>query len=801
MILGKFHSDTGIKEESLKSHTDGVLDALSEFFELSDEKLNIFLSNKLIKEYNPNITKQKLKDQLFFMCYFHDAGKATVEFQKKNEFRTFKAYHALYALILVNSIDEFNFYSKVQNSRYDLSLGWGASISRTEESETRSIHFNPIVLAILSHHSTLKQSLYDGLTPEEFAFNWVDEALVFLENYQTEYCKFFNVADCPYKLNLNLDTSNLKKVLEKLKNTIKLFQEDSEYTRYVYGFFNGILCFCDWKSSSQCHLISYKEIPNRYWSEMPTEKLLINAIRSKFRGWKSFQIQLASMNDSVIVEIPTGEGKTEGSILWAMNNLRSRSNKVIYTLPTQTTSNKLYYRLKTIFGSENVGIVHGSSEIIYQDEYPDLNDFLSNKLYQKIFAKPVTVSTLDSFLKYFLNLGRWPMATVQFYGATLIIDEVHAYDYKLIGFLSTTLSLLKEYGIRTCIMSASIPSPVKKRLFNNSGNFELITQKDLFDKTNVNIERVDSTIFDAANSIILDYKSGKNVIVVCNTVAKSQEIFLKLKESVIEIILYNSAFTKADRKIKEHEIYARLGIESPSERFEDVYNKNFILVATQVVEMSLDVDFDVMYTEIAPIDALIQRFGRVNRNKQRDPQTSYVKIFKVEYMKDRNNREFYIYPIPLIELTDKVLEDGVFTLGTYATWLEKVYVEYDTNFSILYEPKYIEGLNKYRDRVLNESFGVFQYASEKYDLRDIDESQQTVEIIPYDDLTVENSFENSVPITRFLFDRLSQEGLQVEKKDYKQGRYYDRFKVSYSYEIGILRDTKTLLEKSNTCIY
>ena len=151
------------------------------------------------------------------------------------------------------------------------------------------------------------------------------------------------------------------------------------------------------------------------------------------------------------MEIPTGEGKTEASLLWAIHNLANQNSKIIYTLPTATTSNKLYERVTNIFDKKFSGLIHGSAKIYLEKKYELENgkvddEFKSDFLLQKSFNKPITVSTIDGLLKYFINIGRFNIATKNFLNSTIIIDEVHSYDLKLLGFLKRFIELSLSFS-------------------------------------------------------------------------------------------------------------------------------------------------------------------------------------------------------------------------------------------------------------------------------------------------------------------------------------------------------------------
>ena len=271
-----------------------------------------------------------------------------------------------------------------------------------------------------------------------------------------------------------------------------------------------------------------------------------------------------------------------------------------------------------------MGLIHSSAKFYlekrYEEENGEIDEFFkSDFLISKNFSKPITVSTIDSLLKHFINIGRFNIVTKNFLNSIVIIDEVHSYDFKLLGFLKRFLELCDEMNVKVCLMSATIPNKIKELL--NLNRFELITQKELFFKKANRIEKKECFLEDDIDLIVQNYKEGKKVLVIKNTVSAATKIFKKLKQSCKNIMLYHSTFRKIDRDKKEKLIFKKLEEK-----------KAFILVATQVVEISLDIDFDVMFSDNAPIDALIQRFGRVNRKK--NPQKiGIIYIYKVKNSK------------------------------------------------------------------------------------------------------------------------------------------------------------------------
>ena len=467
---------------------------------------------------------------------------------------------------------------------------------------------------------------------------------------------------------------------------------------------------------------------------------------------KDFQKKLSTIKKSVLVEIPTGEGKTEGALLWANNNILNKNTKIIYTLPTATTSNKLYERVIKIFDKNECALLHSSSKLYLEERYEEERDdiFKSEMIFSSTFNKPITVSTLDSLFKYFINLDRFNIATKNFLNSVIILDEIHSYDLKLMGFLKSFLEICEKLNIKVCLMSASIPKKIKELL--GLSRYLHITEDKLFEKKAIEIKKRDYFLDEDIDFILSEYKKGKKVLVIRNTIKKSQETFDKLKEA--DVILYHSAFKKIDRSKKEEFIFRKLK-----------ENKPFILVATQVVEVSLDIDFDVMFSDLAPIDSLIQRFGRVNRKKS--DKKGEVFIYLVNNPKPY--RDF------ILDATYKFLEEGYFPIKKYNEWLDKVYNEIFANkvFQNEISRLFNEGYKKFKKEV--KRLKGIEKNDKFYDLRDIEYEKR--DYLIYDDFIqgkIDFKYTVSLPIwmeNKYLYNS----NLET---------FYKVLNINYSFEKG-----------------
>jgi len=738
-ILAKKRRDNKI--QTLQEHAQEVL---TEAIKLLDKDMLVFISKKT--GYN----QEKLKDLIFYAAYFHDIGKATVQFQNTINFNQ-RSYHSLYSASIVASISDFELSEK----------DW----------------VNLLFLVVLTHHSLYTPKLFSAVNENnKYQYKFYSaEAKEFFNMHKECYRKVFK-KECPYNfIYKEIELSELQRVIDNhLKDDVKHIH-DKEKFRLLYCYILGILNISDWIASSKFD----KNTPKISFKNIPTKKYLINSLKKSLKPREfipiKFQEILSKTKGSVLVEIPTGEGKTEGSYLWAVNNLKGINNKIIYTLPTQTTSNKIYKRARYIF-KDYTGLVHGASRLylekIFTNEDGVVTIDLSNELlFSKVFSKPFTVSTIDSLLKYFINVGKYDIAMLNILNSLVIIDEVHSYDYKLMGFIKRFLEFAQAHNISVCIMSASIPSKIKEILGIN--DYPLIKDNRLFKKKANYIHRVNKSLEEDIDKIIENFNMGRNILIVRNTVKKSVETYKLLKEKGIkEIILYNANFKKYDRIKKENEIYKKLKSET-----------KFILVATQVVEVSLDIDFEILFTDIAPIDSLIQRFGRVNRKKQED---CYGNIFI--YSKT-DIKPYYDY---LLDISFNTIKDGLHEIEEYSNWLDIVYDKLfeDIKHKNEFEKLFNEGYQAY-EKYININEGISKF-NDTYELRNIEYSKK--DFILKDDYEKNiYKYENTVSLGSWLADR--KNGYLLAEKDIDKGKFHDVLNLDYDYEYGVVMPDKNDSER------
>jgi len=694
------------KFQTLEKHTLWVL----------KESMNLIDDNSLNKlSQLTGWDKNKIKDLIFFLLYFHDIGKATKEFQS-TILENKQSYHSLYSVFLLLGIkdNKDNFF--IKNFYYK--------------------DFDLLSAIILTHHSMFPKNYYEN----SFNFNFLEYYKDFFKklDYKKIY-KFLFKKDCIYDLNLNeitlLNKNTFKIYLKTLENKLKLLNKNENLNdkqkddlRLIYSYLLGILNQSDWLASARFsntyHSINFKEKPSKcdFIKKLP------------FSTLKPFQEKLSNTKGNVLVEISTGEGKTEGSLLWAINNIENKNSKIFYLLPTQVTSNKLYERIQNLFNKEKCGLIHSAAknylEKIYEKENGVIdNNFYSDFLLNKTFNKPITIATIDSLFKAFLNIDRYNITIKNFINSVIIIDELHVYDLKLMGFLKRFLEICKELNIKVCLMSASVPNKIKEIL--SLKDYKIITDKQLFNKKANEIIKINDYLDNNISLIINEFKKGKNVLIIRNTIKLTKETYEKLQKFGIrkeQMILFNSEFKKMDKIKKENLIFKKLNS-----------SENFILIATQIVEISLDIDFDIEFTDNAPIDALIQRFGRTNRKKE-EKRKGKIYIFK--------ERKHFPYNETILNLTFKTIKNGYFEINEYNKWLNIIYenlfkndIKTKKDIQILFD----EGYKIYNNTLKNTN--ILEKSKENYELRNIEINK--IDFLLYKDYinnNISNDYTISLPI-------------------------------------------------------
>lgn len=471
------------------------------------------------------------------------------------------------------------------------------------------------LFAIFSHHKSLTDNLFQQdslrtlILPEP---DFLSAKEVFLARSQA--------AGIPFLLGQKDQSDKIPRVtLGVLHNLFfnrilnHLPEKFTALHRKEYIFLKAMLNIADWTASAHRTLPLGWTFSSDLLQVKIIQKLLDEG--KPVDEFKFKEFQLASYRPgSLLAVAPTGSGKTEAALIWASQ--KKVFEKIIYLLPTRVTSNAIYQRLIKYFDKEMCAVVH-SSALFFQKEIDDNFDD-KGYLLDKTFFKEVSVCTVDQVLTQGFNLGFWEIKTFHLLKAKVIIDEIHLYEPYTLGLIITTIQFLQlEFKAEFFIMTATMPQKLLNLLQKtlNISEANIIRDTKLLDESR-NIFEVRETEANGIEKEVKEWLSmRKKVLVVVNTVDEAIRLYENYKAYTKNIMCYHSRFIQLDRQEKEQEILRR-----------EKTGEAFLLVATQVVEVSLDIDFDILFTENAPMDAIIQRAGRVNRGRHK--KGSKVIVFR-----------------------------------------------------------------------------------------------------------------------------------------------------------------------------
>lgn len=361
------------------------------------------------------------------------------------------------------------------------------------------------------------------------------------------------------------------------------------------------------------------------------------------------QIAASKTLGNVILTAPTGSGKTETAMLWLRNQLNKvGQGRVFYILPFTASINAMFERLsneKEGLGNRMVGMLHGKvNAYLYENFFGEAGDLksLKSKINEakeqfKNLETPLKVSTPFQLLKHLFGLKGFEKGIFEWTGGHFIFDEIHAYEPEVTAQIIVLLEFLtQKMEAKIFIMTATLPSFLKRKIQIALGEkcAEIQAENQLYEEFQRHrLSLNEGLLIENFVKIQKELDDGNSVLVVCNTVDSSRLVYTHFHET--DSLLLHGRFTAKDR----NKIEKKLRDNPPR-----------LLIGTQAIEVSLDIDYDIIFTEPAPLDALIQRFGRVNRKRTKPPCTCHV-------FRDRNKNDKYVYEDSLIKRTLEVLEE------------------------------------------------------------------------------------------------------------------------------------------------
>lgn len=360
----------------------------------------------------------------------------------------------------------------------------------------------------------------------------------------------------------------------------------------------------------------------------------------------------------VFIEAPTGEGKTEAAWMLAKALMKKSGRYGCYfALPTQATSNQMYGRINkdwlSRFFSENSSqmmksiLIHSAAILHEEDKTYKITtgeednyaaeDWFKPK--KRGLLAPFAVGTVDQAFLSVMQTKHFYLRLFGLSSKVVIFDEVHAYDMYMSTIFERLLQWLSEMGTSVIMLSATLPLSKKRSLVKaytgtspelhsvypvisvaskakgySSESFQVseLNQKAL------NVKLIGFSPENLSSVCREKLEKGGCAAVICNTVKRAQDVYSHLKNEMksAEILLLHSRFLFSQRESLEKQVVEKFGKSAGNMR----PNKS-VLVATQIIEQSLDLDFDFMISDLAPVDLLIQRAGRIQRHERTRPVT------------------------------------------------------------------------------------------------------------------------------------------------------------------------------------
>ena len=584
--------------ETIMEHTENLISNLKNFFIIYSE---INVDKKL----------------LLLACIYHDLGKINKKFQSKlsGKRQNGELPHGLLSTSFIDSksLSENGFdKSDIKVLSYSVALHHERDLSEiSEEDFSSEIELMNIEADYFLKYLEKLQNIYFDYMNENIGEN-LKYSIFRIEN---EKVKLKKLSKKYYKLNGRIYSQDF--ILSE-KETFETFQK--------YVMLKGLLNKIDYAASSY--------IPVEEKNDFLEEKMnafLKNVLKkdNPENDWNELQkFMIHNQNKNVVVVAQTGYGKTEAGLLWIGNN------KGFFTLPLRVAINAIFDRVKNqivIEKPENrIGLLHSDFREIYiedikKKEKNNLEKIDNDELFMymdktKQLSLPLTVCTIDQLFDFVFRAPGFELKVATLSYSKVVIDEIQMYSTDLLAYLIYGLKYITDFGGKFAIMTATLPGIIIDLLKKEEIEF-VTTEPFINDKKRHNIKVLKNTI--NAEFIKENYKDNK-ILVACNTVKKSKQIYEDLKNLGIEckeLNLLHSRFIKKDRAEKEKEISE---FANPK-RFEENVKKerelkniceNGIWIGTQVVEASLDLDFDILITELSDLNGLFQRMGRCYRNRE-----------------------------------------------------------------------------------------------------------------------------------------------------------------------------------------
>lgn len=433
---------------------------------------------------------------------------------------------------------------------------------------------------------------------------------------------------------------------------------------YAVDYCNGLgLSFSQWKGvlMASDHFASALDKK----AEKEIKRLFIKPDLSFYnRKHELFPLSKINVDDGrkhTLVTAPTGAGKTDFL-------LRRCKGRVFYTLPFQASINAMYDRIKSDLKDTDAQIylLHAASNLKVKDGR------LEERIMQRHVGASVKVLTPHQMASIIYGIKGYEAMAIDLKGCDVILDEIHTYSDVIQAIVLRIIDVLIHLDCRVHIGTATMPSVLYEKILEKLGGikdvYEVRFDNCLLETFNRHIIHKVDSFEECLIAIETAVENRQKILIVCNQVKRSQEMYLRLKEQYpkVKTMLIHSRFKRGKRQ----------KLESQLKQVYNTMEEACIVISTQVVEVSLDISFDIMITECAPIDSMIQRFGRINRKRNCDTIGKYKPIYVIAPPTEKN--EALPYSLNVLQRSFDVLpNDALMQETEVQKMLDSVYPDID----------------------------------------------------------------------------------------------------------------------------
>ncbi len=497
-------------------------------------------------------------------------------------------------------------------------------------------HRDSLIEMIVSHHKSVKNDIGKaGLLDLEQLCDYEDFHLGNWEKWSTDAWEILTKLNIPYK------SISASEALDNLNYCINYCNNKTK--ERGFSKWKGLLMGADHFASA---LIEKTENHLNHLF-IPPDLSFYNRTHPLYP--LSF-VSADSPFSHTIVVASTGAGKTD----YLFRRCRGR---VFYTLPYQASINAMFKRVAHDLEEKNpdidIRVLHSTSKVVRRRKEEE------ETVLQSLVGSSVKILTPHQLSALAFGMSGYESLMLDLKDCDVILDEVHTYTGVSQAIVLKLVEIFKKIGCRIHIGTATMPTILYQKIKEILGDDVLeiklnAAELDKFDRHIIfkkkNFEETKAIIAKAV-------EKKEKILIVLNKVKSAQDTYEYIQEkfSHIPTMLLHSRFKRSDRNEKEKELIGLDENGMPLQIF-NTSDEACIVVSTQIVEVSLDISFDVMITECAPLDALIQRLGRINRKRSLENIGKLKNIYVIA--PPENEKDSKPYNLEVLKKSYDVLEDG-----------------------------------------------------------------------------------------------------------------------------------------------